>query len=344
MKGLTAALVAAIWLAAPARAADDLASAARELGRRTAAAVASETVSVGWRNLSAVSAEAVAQARAAFEAALRTGGGSAIEAQLTVSQSAASGLLVEELRKGDDRQVWIATFRRTAGPPTAGSAAIEKRLLWEDEEQILDIAAVEGGLLVLTPSGLLRTGTKQRVRITPSKPWPRDLRGRLRVSGDSVQVQMPGMNCSGTWNTELVLNCGSAGDGWVLAPGRNYFVGKNVPPFYTAAAADSLWFLTLTDGTTGIFDAAFARVGSVPGWGSDIAAAETRCGGAPAILATRPGEGRDAVQAFAIVNRSAAPIGRAAEFDGPVTALWSGVAVVHNGKYQAYAISLVCAR
>ena len=62
------------------------------------------------------------------------------------------------------------------------------------------------------------------------------------------------------------------------------------------------------------------------------------------ILATRAGEGRDAVQAFAIVNRSPIAVGQAVEFAGPVTALWPGVAVVREqGKYQAYAISLVCA-
>jgi len=272
----------------------------------------------------------MAQAKAAFDAIVRTTEGT--DAQLTISENATSGLLVEEFRG----QVWIATFRRAAGA-LPGSAAIETRLLWEQEEPILDVAALEEGFLVLTPTGILQTSNKQRVRITPSRPWPRDLRGRLKVTGAAVEVTLPGVSCSGTWSPELTLHCGPGSD---LVAGRNYFSAK--VSFYTAATADNWTLLALTEGTTGIFNAAFERVGTINGWGSDIAAASVRCGGAPVVLATRPGEGRDAIQAYAIVNRSAKAIGQAVEFAGPVTALWPGVAVVKNGSYRAYAISIVC--
>jgi hypothetical protein len=326
VKRLSAAILAMAWAAT---AADDLNSAARELAKRTAAA-ANGPVSVSWRNLASVPPDAVAQAKAAFDAIVRTTEGS--DAQLTVSENAASGLLIEEFRG----QVWMATFRRAAGA-LPGSAAIETRLLWEQEEPILDVAALDDGVLVLTPAGVLQTSTKVRARITPSKPWPRDLRGRLKVTGPTVEVTLPGMSCSGTWSPELTLRCGPGSD---LVAGRNYFSAK--ASFYTAATADNWTLLALTDGTTGIFNSAFERVGTITGWGSDIAAANARCGGAPVVLATRPGEGRDAIQAYAIVNRSAKALGEAVEFAGPVTALWPGVAIVRNGSYRAYAISIVC--
>jgi hypothetical protein len=107
-----------------------------------------------------------------------------------------------------------------------------------------------------------------------------------------------------------------------------------------------LWLLATVDGRTEMFDAAMEPAGTIASWGSDIAGVETHCGGSSVVLATRPGEGPDAVQAFAIVNRSAVAIGQAVELPGPVTSLWSsGLAVVHNagtGKRQVYAITVSC--
>lgn len=331
-------------------AADDLPSAARELGRRTAATVGAAPIAATWRNLTATGVEEVAKARAAFESAgVKISDAAEVHATLTVSENASSGFLVEELWNRDDRQVWISTWKRTPPPRSTGGVSIEKRLIWQQDEPILDVASTgPDSLVVLTPFALIRTAPRQEIPIATARPWPRDMRGRLEISGNAVTVKLPGVNCAGAWTPELTLNCGPADAPWSLAAGRNYFDGrvgarKAAPPFYTAAQANSLWFLALTDGATGIFDAAFERVGTVHGWGSDIAAAPVRCGGAPVVLATRPGEGRDSVQAFSIVDRTAAPIGEPAEFAGPITALWPGIAVVHNGKYQAYALSVVCA-
>ena len=267
MKRWTPAVLALLCCAPLAGAADDLPAAARELARRTAAAVGNAPVAVSWRNVSSSPAETMTQARAAFESAVRVSDAApGAEAKLTISENAASGLLVEEFSKGGERQVWMATFRRA--PVTAAPAILEKRLLWAEDEQILDIAALPDGLLALTPSGVVNTATKQRFRLPVLKPWPRDVRGRVRVNGAAVQVQLPGVSCTGA--LDLALQCGGPPDeSATLAPGRNYFVRKNTPPDDTAAPADSLWFLTLTDGMTGVFDAAFDRLGSVPGWGSE---------------------------------------------------------------------------
>lgn len=362
MTGRIAAVLALLF-APGLSAADDLTAAARELGRRTATAVGTTPVAVTWRNLSSTLPDAVAQARTAFESSVRVGEGPGAEAQMTISENASSGLLIEQLRRGEDQQVWMVSFKRVAGAGPAAAVTIEKRLLWEDDEPILDIAPYSDGFLVLTPTALVRTATRQRIRLTAAKPWPRDVRGRLRVNAGAVQVHLPGLACAGSLAAELTLTCGSSDEPWTLdsgralllatyAAGRNYFDGrvvtqngarKTVPPFYTAAAAGSYWLLSLTDGQAAIFDAAFDRAGSIPGWGSDLAAANMQCGGAPVVLATRPGEIRDALQAYAITGGGARPLGQPLEFNGPVTALWPGVAVVRNGRFQAYAISVVCA-
>jgi hypothetical protein len=98
------------------------------------------------------------------------------------------------------------------------------------------------------------------------------------------------------------------------------------------------------DGRAAIFDSSLESVGIAGAWGSDVAASDARCGGAPVVLATRAGDGPDAVQAYTVGNRAVTPVGAAAEFPGPVTALWApGVAIVRNGtKSQAYGIAVVC--
>jgi hypothetical protein len=370
VKGWHAALLALpIWFAPPAGAAEDLISAARELGRRTASASGREAVGVTWRNLSSIGSAAAGEARTAFEASLRESGskaadaaGGPVEAQVTISENASAYLLVEEFRKGDERQVWMATWRRAGGGVAAPAASVEKRLLWEQQETVLDAATVGDSLLVLTPTALIRTTPRQSAPIAWSKPWPRDLRGRLRVSGDTVQVFLPGIQCTGNMEP-LNLQCKASDSAWGIETGgrlllanyaasRNYFDGrvatesgqKAMGAFYSAAAADAFWILTMVDGRAEIFDAALDPLGNAGAWGSDLAAADTRCGGNPVVLATRPGDGPDAIQAFAIANRSATAVGQPLEVPGQVTALWSpGTAVVRSGnQHQVYAITVSC--
>ncbi len=369
--GWHAALLALpLWFAPPAGAAEDLQSAAKELGRKTAFAAGREPVAVSWRNLSSLGSAALAQARGSFEAAMRDSGarsgeGAAVEAQVTLSENAASYLLVEEFRKGDDRQVWIASWRRGGGPASGPAAVIEKRLLWEQEEPILDVAVLREGLLVLTPTALLRTAPRQNAPIVSHGPLPRDIRGRLRINGGAVQAHLPGISCSGS-TEPLTLSCKASDEPWTLESGRalllasfaanrNFFDGrvvtqaglrKTVGAFYSAAAVDGAWILAMLDGRAAFFDGAMDPAGTAGQWGSDVAVSEARCGGSPVVLASRAGDGSDAVQAYAIVNRSAVSIGAPVEFGGAVTALWaSGIAVTRNGPvYQAYAVTVSCAQ
>src|SRR5205823_6017720 len=102
-------------------AADDLGGAARELARKTAAfAGRGEPVSITWRNLSGLGSAELGQVRSAFEAALRDAGArpaenaATVDARVTLSENQSQYLLVEEVRKGDERQVWMAGWQRTA--------------------------------------------------------------------------------------------------------------------------------------------------------------------------------------------------------------------------------------
>ncbi|MCU1234676.1 MAG: hypothetical protein JWP63_2643 [Candidatus Solibacter sp.] len=376
-----------VCLPPDARAADDLSGAVRELARKTVAyAGRGEPVSLSWRNLSSLGSAEFNQARAAFESALREAGGRAseiapiAEARLTLSENAAQILIVEEIRKGDERQVWIAGWKRTAAAaPASAGMSLEKKLLWEQEEQILDVAPLDDGVLVLSPSKLvLRVhGATQWLPVTAQRPWPRDLRGHIRVSGGGFKASLPGMTCIGTLEPALAGECRASDEPWTLDTGshgvllanfaaaRNYFDGrvaaangvrKTLPPFFSIAPVEEggkiYWVVALPGGRTQILDGAFEVAGSVTGWGSDLAWTEARCGGGSQVLATRAGDPHepDTLRAFALVNRAAVPLTAALDMPGPVTALWTiranaAIAVVRDlatGRYAAYGITVNC--
>lgn len=96
-------------------------------------------------------------------------------------------------------------------------------------------------------------------------------------------------------------------------------------------------------------------IATIPGLGSDLVTLTSDCGNGWQLLATKPGDwtASDSVQAYEFENTQAIPVGRAIDFDGPVTALWpseSGKmahAIVRNlksGFYEAYSISITCGR
>jgi len=392
VKGWHAAWAALLFFMPPgAPAAEDANGAARELARRTAAFAAREPVTITCRNASSLPSSEFTQTRASFDAALRDSGGrlgdGSIDARITLSENAAQYLLVEEARKGDDRQVWIASWKRPA--PAAGSTAavtLEKRMLWEQDEPMLDVAVTATTMLILSPSRLTRYerqtsqwAARESAPLPGSRPWPRDPRGHIRVTGTAYQAFLPGFTCAGAIEPALTIDCKTGEEPWVLESGsraillgifaatRNYFDGrvttqagirKTVPPFYSAAAIEdqgrTLWLLALVDGRTQLFDASLDPLGILAvSWGSDIAGSDLRCGAGPQVLATRAGDSTapDGIQAFAIVNRETTSPAGTVEFAGPVVALWGtgtagALAIVRNsatGRYEAYTITLACA-
>ena len=280
-------------------------------------------------------------------------------------------------RKGEERQVWIASWKRT--PAAGATISLEKKLLLEQQEQILDVALVGEAMLVLSPSRITwrSVGGTQSLPVISPRPWPRDLRGHLRVNGGAFKAYLPGAVCTGAIEPSLSVECRASDEPWTLdmgtrgvvlanfEAGRNHFDGrlatgtgarKTLAPFYTVGAAEeggrAYFVVAMVDGRAQIVDGSLAPVGSIVGWGSDLAGTEARCGGGTQILATKAGDAgeADAVRAYGIVNRTAAPLSPALELPGPVTALWSlggnaALAVVRDmgsGKFQAYSITVNC--
>jgi hypothetical protein len=391
VKEYLAVLTALLYLLpADAIAADDLAGAAREVARKTAGFVGKgETASIAWRNLSSLAPTDVTQLQTALENGLRDFGvrvadsGGAVEMRITVSENQSQYLVAAEVRKGEERQAFIAGWKRNGGSvgiPSGGAVTLERKLLWEQADPILDVALTDSGMLILSPSRVSLYARKdgsfepvQSAAIAAQRPWPRDPRARLRLSGPAFRAFLPGTICNGSIEPGLVVECRPSEEPWTLdsgsrtvllagfATGRNHFDGhivtqngarKTVPAFFTAGAAGGYWLLTLMDGRTQVFDGNFDPAGVIPGWGSDLAATDARCGTGSQILATKAGDLReaDSVRAYSIVNRAPVPLTAPVEFSGPVTALWtmngaSAVAVVRDlatGRYAAYLLTVVC--
>jgi hypothetical protein len=354
----------ALLFTAAAPAADDLPSAARELARRTASFLGGRLPAETWRNRSGLPDSELDRARREFRAALPGPDltpNSSSEIRLTLSENASQYLLIEEVRAGEESQTWIVSWSRTApsaSPPPA--LTLDRKLVWEQDEPILDLAMWDTGLLVLSPARLAlygRQGTQwsllSQIALPLPQIWPRDPRARLRRTGSHLEIFLPGAACQGDTGASLSLDCHPSSDPWVLdsgnrslllayfTPGRNYFDGrvvlqegnrKTVPPFYSAAALEwnqnaqpggASWLLALADGQTQLFNPAWDPIASLPNWGSDLVTLNT-CAAGPQLLATRPGDSTqpDALQTFSIANGSALPASAPLPFAGPITALW----------------------
>ncbi|MBV9505367.1 MAG: hypothetical protein JO323_10235 [Acidobacteriia bacterium] len=387
VNGWHAVLAALLFLGAGwSRAAEDLPGAAHELARKTAAlGVTRSTVTIDYRSLSTLPPSVLVQLRREFEAALPAGNeGPAVQVRLTLSENSSQYLLIEEAAKGAEMQVWIAGWNRPAQALATGNGPmLEKKLVWEQDEPILDAAVLGNEMLVLAPSRLSlyqSEGAQWRLlqqTMLPANAWPRDTRGRLRMTGNRFQIFLPAVECRGVVENQLSLACHRSTDPWVLesgsheillahfAPERNYFDGnivlqdgsrQNVQPFYSAAATEDAsgvsWLLTQLDGQTQAWNSTAGSTAAIPNWGSDIVGLAAPCLGGPQILATRASDSHepDAIQAYSIVNRSAFPAGTPLTFPGPVTALWpatpaSALAVARDPAtehYAAYLVTLAC--
>jgi hypothetical protein len=321
----------------------DLGGAAKDLARSVAAAVVHEPVAVTVRNLSSLGPGEAAEIRRLFEAELKAAGQPSADVQLTISENLTEYVLAAEIRRAGEHQVLLESWPRTpavaAGSKGTPRVTLQRTLLWEEDQPILDAAQSGDATLVLDGGRVLlvQGAAQQAAPIPMTHPWPRDLRGRLSFSGTAFTAWLPGTVCSGSLQPQLSIDCRDSQEPWLLAPGvpapfspaRNTFEGR--VPFSSAAVVGDAWIV------------------SGGQWGGDVAGVQTPCG--VRILATRNSglAEVDSVQPFELTNGAAIPAGPAMEFPGPITALWSNggsaTAVTHDlqtGRYAAYSLAPAC--
>jgi len=368
---------------------------ARELAEKIVSHVQSRTgLSLTVRNISSLPQTRVAEAQRALESELRRRGVTlasseqALEqARVTLAENTSGYLWVAEIGHDDSWDIVMVQMPLLASPERAPAAlTLRRTLLWTQPEPMLDVvSAADGSLLVLGRDTISLYRVQDRkwqlaasVPLTHSRPWPRDLRGRLLLGDETTfRAYLPGVQCAGTIQPQLNAACRESDDPWPLSPGvnaffngrRNNFTGAvklagsteagNLDPFYSVAmfpqGERGFWIVTFSSGVAKLINARGEVVTAFTGWGSDVAAISSDCGSGWQVLASHAADSTqpDSLAAFEIANREAVASGVPLEFDGPVTAMWSAAdsrsatVIAHNlrtGNYEAFSVSAVCGR
>jgi hypothetical protein len=241
-------------------------------------------------------------------------------------------------------------------------------LLLSQDEPILDVVLRPDSATVLSPSKVTYYGVQGNtwqpltsLPISRSRPFPRDVRGRLWASGENaLDLSLPGVRCTQLGAQQAALNCADTDDPWPLsvpgssirlnafyAPVRNFFNGTvtfqdelskgqnatyNLPPFFSTAMVTEqglpLWIFAGVDGRFTFLGGQRGTAGTTAemrGWGSDLASIISPCGDERLVLASRNTDYTvpDSVQVFQVLNREAVPLTAPLDFSGPITALWN---------------------
>jgi len=293
------------------------------------------------------------------------------------------------LQGKNEPAVVMISFPRTSAIDSGHATpaiVLRRTLLWSQSGRILDAALLSGNpqrLFVLDANSVsvyqMQAGhwqAQQALSIAHSRPWPRDLRGRLVLRKDHLlDAYLPGVLCTSA--AGVSLTCHESDDPWPLgseelrlnaffAPARNFFTGAltpgvgkqtSAPAFFAAAPLPrdryTLWLFTTTDGQLHLLDG-FTDQTAATDWGSEIASVHSGCGSGWQVLATAKGSNdskNDSLRIFDVPDREPFLIGQPTEFRGEITALWpqtdgaSAVAVLHDsskGEYEAYQLNLAC--
>jgi len=346
-------------------------------------------VSLSFANLSSLTANEQSTIKQTIMTDFRNAGVRLLKAdsgpagvEITFSEDWQSYVWVAEVKQGQGSQVVVKIVPREqkASPSRTNSFSIKKNLIWQQENTMLDFYSDGQNLIVLEPDQLALYGNdsgqwrlKQLLAIPHDSPWPRDLRGRLQLSGFQITAFLPGTLCAGT-TTPPNLQCRSSDDPWLIdpnwlaaffSPARNFFTGVlagrpagETVAFFSGASTQvgnsRQWVFAGTDGRARIFlNELSATPIMVNDWGSNLAAVQSGCGGGWQILATAPGDLNrpDSLQAFEIEGRHDEAVSSVVDLDGPVMALWPGdspqtvhgvVQSLTTGKFEAWSMSVTC--
>jgi hypothetical protein len=257
-----------------------------------------------------------------------------------------------------------------------GSVALAVRTLIIARHPILDVAEAADRLIVLGPDtiaiypraeALLGAPPAASAVVTHAQPWPRDLRGQLRVTPAGFEGLLPGVVCRGTLQP-FAVSCAADRAAWPIgldnegvAPSRNFFMTPEGLLFYGAAplgpsgparwlVADSAGALAFLDGSRRLIAPAAPATQA-----DDVVGIHQACAPGTFVIATARSvhaSTHDDLRLFAVNDTTLTDLA-ALSMPGTVTALWAppgaraATAIVHSpgsSRYEAHQISLACAR
>src|SRR5215469_1167172 len=212
------------------------------------------TITLSIKNRSSISTDEIPAIRKALERELRAAGvtvraqSSNAEVRLTLSQNAKGWLWVAEVQEGAELQVAMLQLPATTNGTAASTApqmVLQDKLLLRQAEPILDVAMLtltgQPSMVVLETEHIrwyVADGSgwklKQSFDIAYTKPFPRDMRGKIAVGSDHPFIAfLPGVVCSATKTEEeggIAVACVNSDDPWPMGAqnafftsARNYF-------------------------------------------------------------------------------------------------------------------------
>lgn len=215
-------------------------------------------------------------------------------------------------------------------------------LLRSQAEPILDVLIGTDGMAILEPNRLAihKGGESKFVPLIFVAPMPRDPRGRLSGTLESIRAVTPAGTCAGT---PSAVNCTDASTGqW--AAGLNFQRDATLGEYYSAAQIDEgrIVIAPLEGGV---------RISGTPvtltGLGPELAAIRSECG--VTWVATSAGE----PDSLTGMTSNGSPGSDTLPVDGVVTAMWpagaeSAVHVIVRSsevrKYDLYRVAVDCPR
>jgi hypothetical protein len=396
-------LMLVLALAPACQAAEDWQPPAADLAHQIAALTGPGGITISIRNNSSIAADDVLIIRRSLlnelsklGISVKQGTDAATIVRVTLSQNARQGLWVAEVQQGPEIRVAMVNVPTAASATTQQGTLLQlrKALLFAQAEPILDAQLISlpgdlpstSHLVVLSAEQLAiyhhdttAWVKDQTFAITHSRPYPRDVRGRLQPSMASLfNAYLPGVVCTASQPvmpsaTGIALTCADSDDPWPTGSrkafynsSRNYFTGVMVPnqgpetePFYSVAE------LVQKRGTTTIYSEVGGQVRIYDGgtlkslagsrdWGSDLAAVQSGCGSGAQLLATASGDAtQDSLLAYEIAGRDAIAASSPLPVDGRITAMWPAAGattpavtmIVEKRQplgYEAYSVSVVC--
>ena len=229
--------ILALLIAAPANA-QNWAGAEEQLAGKIVAATGAKTVALEVLNRSSLSAATADDIRRNLLTQLAVLGAhfvapeqAAATVRVSLSEDLQSYVWIAEIRQGANSPSIVMVSLPRSSPlsvePEAAAVVIRRIPLWSQLERILDVAVIDGNparMLVLDGNGVSsyrlqdnRWQAEQAFPIAHSRPWPRDLRGRLVRGKDNLfDAYLPGVHCRSSAGTSPSMTCYDSDDSWPI--------------------------------------------------------------------------------------------------------------------------------
>jgi len=355
---------------------------ASDLAKQIASLTGPGPAKLTIRNESSLAAADTLQIRRLIERDLRGLGVAAGEndsatlIRVALSENLRGGLWIAEVVEGTETRVTMLPVTLGPAATTSGGASLTLRrtFMIAETEPVLDAQIFSVGtlqrLVVLEPeriltyvrnaaplavvgSGAPNWVVDQQFAILHTRPYPRDLRGKLVAGPDHLfDAWLPGVECSGTsTGAQIAVVCGDSDDPWPVGtaiPGataaaqrafynamRNYYTGvlapgfgMELPPFYQmsdiARPTGTGMLLNTVDGRVMLIENnTLKTINGAGDWGGDFAVIHSECGTGVQVLVSGTGAAStgDSLRAYEIAGREALAVSPPLTVDGTVISI-----------------------